>query len=309
MSVRACSLTALLGVLTLAPFGQAQDLAPRAYVIPPVNSNALTWSYSFSDGSVSTDPIVPVIDAHAHFHMLSLSYFHSFGLLGRTSTITVAMPYVIGDFRGTPLITALPSQAHKSGLTDARIRFSMNLIGGPSMTTEEYSRWNETQLLGFSLTVVPPTGQYDAARFINLGLNRWSIKPELGYSRHLSRWILDSYAGIWFYTANDLAYPGNHILTQQPVYAGEAHLSYAVKPRLWFSFDGNFWVGGRSANNGVKFTKMETESRAGVTMSIPLKRRWSTKLSYSLGAYSTIGGDFQRVSAALQYSWIGTKWH
>ena len=308
MKFGACSYMALLAVMIALPLTQAQDLAPRAYVITPVDSNALTWSYAFNDGSVSTDPVVPVIDGHAHFHMPSLSYFHSFGLLGRTSNITVALPYVIGDFRGTPLISALPSQAHKSGLTDARIRFSMNLKGGPAMSKEEYSQWSEDRLLGFSLTVAPPTGQYDPARLANLGLNRWSIKPEIGYSRHLSHWILDSYGGVWFYTANNQAYPGNHILTQKPVYAGEVHLSYALKPRLWFSFDGNFWAGGRSTNNGVKFAEMLTDSRAGVTVSIPLKGHWSTKVSYSLGAYSTIGGDFQRVSFALQYGWIGTKW-
>jgi len=299
----------LAGILAVAPFGQAQDLAPRAYVITPINSNALTWSYSYSDGSVFTDPTVPVKDGKGVFHMPSVSYFHSFGLLGRTSSITVALPYVIGNFRGTPLISTLPAQAHRSGLTDARIRFSMNLKGGPSMNIKEYSEWSEDRLLGFSVTVVPPTGQYDPARFANLGFNRWSIKPEIGYSRHLSHWILDSYAGVWFYTTNDRSYPGDHILTQKPVYAGEAHLSYALKPRLWFSFDGNFWVGGRSTNNDVEFVQMEIDSRAGVTVSIPLKGHWSTKVSYSLGAYSTIGGDFQRVSAALQYSWIGTKWH
>ena len=302
-------LGALAGVLLAAPFGRTQDLAPRAYVITPINSNALTWSYSYSDGSVFTDPTVPVTDGKAVFHMPSVSYFHSFGLLGRTSSITVALPYVIGNFRGTPLTSTLPAQAHRSGLTDARIRFSMNLKGGPSMKTEEYSRWSEDRLLGFSLTVVPPTGQYDPARLISLGYNRWSIKPEIGYSRHLSNWILDSYAGVWFYTTNNRSYPGDSLLTQKPVYAGEVHLSYAVKPRMWFSFDGNLWVGGLSTVDGVENTEMEINSRVGVTVSVPLKGHWSTKVSYSLGAYSTIGGDFQRVSAALQYSWIGTKWH
>ena len=163
------SLWALVGISALAPFGKSQDLAPRAYVITPVNSNAVTWSYSYSDGSVLADPSVPFVDGHAHFHMPSLSYFHSFGFLRRTSSITVAVPYLVGDFRGTPLTGRLPSQAYRSGLTDARIRFAINLKGGPAMTTEEYLGWSEDRLLGVSLTVVPPSGQYDPARLINIG--------------------------------------------------------------------------------------------------------------------------------------------
>ena len=38
-------------------------------------------------------------------------------------------------------------------------------------------------LVGVSLTVAPPLGQYDDTKVINLGTNRWSVKPEIGLSR------------------------------------------------------------------------------------------------------------------------------
>ena len=44
---------------------RAQDLAPRAYIITPVHWNAVTLTYSFSDGGILFNNILPVTDAHA----------------------------------------------------------------------------------------------------------------------------------------------------------------------------------------------------------------------------------------------------
>ena len=85
----------------------------------------------------------------------------------------------------------------------------------------------------------------------------------------------------------------------------ESHLGYYVRPRLWASLDANFWGGGRSAINGVEKEDMQKASRLGVTMSVPVRRRQSLKLSFSRGAYVSIGGSYQTVSAAWQYSWLG----
>ena len=47
-----------------------------------------------------------------------------------------------------------------------------------------------------------PTGQYDPTKLINWGTNRWSFKPEFGYSQRWGKWIVDGYAGVWFFTTN-----------------------------------------------------------------------------------------------------------
>ena len=57
-------------------------------------------------------------------------------------------------------------------------------------------------LLGASLVVIAPTGQYDPMHVINWGINRWAFKPELGYSQRWGHWVLDGYGGVWFYTTN-----------------------------------------------------------------------------------------------------------
>ena len=172
------------------------------------------------------------------------------------------------------------------------------------MKLGEYAKWKEKRLIGASVTVTMPTGQYDSVRLVNTGTNRWGVKPEIGFSRRWNRWVADWYAGTWFFSANSKFFPGNSYRTQKPVGVGEGHLGYYLKPRLWASFDINFWAGMRSTVNGVENQDQQRNSRIGGTVSVPINRHHSVKLSYSQGAYVSIGGDFKTVAAAWQYSWI-----
>ena len=280
----------------------AQDLVPRAYLVTPVGANAVTVSTSFFDGSVFTDPTAPLTDFKARFDTPALSYTRAVDFFGRSANVVAAMPYALGNFRAT--VAGADAHEYRSGLADARVRFSVNLRGAPAMRPEEFRRWREEFVVGASLTVVVPTGQYDPARLINPSLHRWAVKPEVGMARRWGRWALDLYGGVWFFTANDAYFPGTSTRTQQPVGAGETHFSYTVKARLWMSFDGNFWAGGRTTFNRTENDDYQRNSRIGGTVSVPLNRRQSLKFSYSAGAYISIGGDYKNVSAAWQYSWL-----
>jgi hypothetical protein len=161
-------------------------------------------------------------------------------------------------------------------------------------------------LLGASLKVLAPTGQYDPTKLINYGANRWAFKPELGLSQRWGHWLLDTYGGAWFFTANDVFYTGTNIQTENPIGSFEGHLSYDVKPRLWASLDGNFWVGGRTSLNGIEnASTLQQNSRLGATASYPVSKHQSLKLSFSRGTYVRFGGNFNNLSLAWQYSWIG----
>jgi hypothetical protein len=207
-----------------------------------------------------------------------------------------------------------PADAYRSGLLDSSYRFSVNLIGGPAMDVKDFTKWRQKTLLGLSLKVVAPTGQYDPTRLINYGGNRWAFKPELGVSQRRRRWVVDTYGAVWFFTTNDeffsrnLYNPGVTTQSEKPVIAFEAHLSYDVKRRLWASLDGNFWYGGRTTLNGVEnSSSLQENSRVGGTLSIPVpaSNHQSLKFNYSAGAYITYGGNYKSVSVAWQYSWLG----
>ncbi len=145
------------------------------------------------------------------------------------------------------------------------------------MTPREFAKWRQGTLLGVSLTVDMQTGQYDPARLINIGANRWAFKPELGFSQRRGHWVLDAYAAAWFFTANDNYYSSAagsiapNRQTQEPMGAVETHLSYDIKPRMWVSIDGNYWYGGETKVNGVPSpTTLQASSRLGATAAIPL---------------------------------------
>jgi hypothetical protein len=289
---------------------RAQDLSPRAYVITPLHSNAIIVTWSFYDGSVLFDGSVPVTGATGTYYVPIFSYYHSFSFFGRSANVTASLPYAVGNFRGT--VVGAEKQLYRSGLLDSSFRFSVNLMGGPAMAPQKFAKWQQKILLGASLKVVAPTGQYDPTKLINWGANRWGFKPEFGYSERWGHWLLDGYMGVWFYTTNqdffsrNAFFSGTRSQSEEPVGSFEGHLSYSVKPRLWFSLDGNYWFGGTTSLNGLENPlTAERNSRIGGTASIPVTKHQSLKLSYSNGAYIRYGGSYQKVSVAWQYSWLG----
>jgi hypothetical protein len=284
----------------------AQDLSPRAYIITPLRSNAIVMTYSFYHGSVLFDGAAPITGATGTYSVPVLGLYHSFSLLGRSANVNAALPYAVGNFQAN--VAGAPRQIYRSGLVDLTARLSVNLVGGPSMPVQEFQKWRQTTILGFSLKVRAPTGQYNPTNLVNWGANRWAFKPEFGYSRRRSNWLIDSYGGVWFYTNNPQSYspPIPKPQSQQPIGTFEGHLSYDVKPRLWCSLDGNFWFGGVTSLRGIANpTTRQTSSRIGVTASVPLSRHQSMKISYNDGAYTRFGGNYHTVSVAWQYSWIG----
>jgi hypothetical protein len=288
----------------------AQDLAPRAYLVTPIHSNAVTLTYSFYDGGIIFDGTLPITGATARVHVPVFSYSHSLRFFGRTAAFTASLPYGVGNFHGT--VVGAEASAYRSGLLAPTFRFSINLIGGPAMNAPEFIKWRQKTILGASIKLVPLAGQYDPTKLINLGTNRWAIKPELGYSRRWRHWILDAYGAVWFFTdnheffSNNQFSPGTNTQSETPVGSFEGHLSYDFKPRLWISADGNYWFGGTTSIIGVENpVTLQRNSRVGVTASIPVTRHQSVKLSYNNGAYIRYGGNYQNISIAWQYSWLG----
>jgi hypothetical protein len=184
-------LVLLVSLLSLAAQLSAQDLAPRAYVITPVHSNAVTITWGFYDGGLNFNGTVPVADATGAYYLSVISLYHSLNFFGRSANITASLPYAVGNFQGE--VSGQGRSVYRSGMLDSTFRFSVNLMGGPAMEPKEMAKWKQKRLLGVSLKVLAPTGQYSGERLINWGINRWAFKPGTWLFRTLGplgpRWV------------------------------------------------------------------------------------------------------------------------
>lgn len=282
----------------------AQDLDPRAYVWMPIKTNTLISGFSYSHGGVVTDPTLPIQDLEASVQVASLGYVHSFNLFGLTSQAMVALPYSWAQVSGN--VIGQSQSITRSGLADTRLRFTVLLHGAPAVGLAEFMKAQKKAVIGMSVNIVAPTGEFYPDKLINLGTNRWSFRPELALSMPVGKhWLIDAYAGIWFFTNNHSFYPGDAIRTQQPMGAFQTHISYNIRPRLWVAVNATYYVGGKSSINELYNDDRQANARIGVTTVLPVGKRNSLKLSANTGAVVRVGQDFTTYSIGWQRSWFG----
>lgn len=287
-----------LVILTSKVF--AQDLDPRAYIKVPVNITFAVLGFGYSYGNVIIDPTIAIRDLKAKIESPIIGIGHTFSLFGLTSQAYVTLPYAWTQATG--LAIGNDRSTTRSGLADMKFRVSVLLFGAPAATLNEFTKNpSRTTILGMSLSVTAPIGQYFPDKLINIGTNRWSFKPELGLSYPVGkRLLIDLYAGIWFFTNNKSFYPGSSIRSQNPLTVLQLDISYNVNPLMWAAIDVTYYIGGQSAINNVKNNDREDNVRVGATLNLPLNRQSSLKFAYSTGAIIRFGADFSTISVAWQ---------
>ncbi|MBK8293128.1 MAG: transporter [Flammeovirgaceae bacterium] len=281
----------------------AQDLDPRAYVKAPINGTLLVGNLTHSQGGVLTDPTLPLEDLEATVQTVVIGGVRTFSFLGQSAQALVVMPFAILD--ATASVNGQPQSASRSGLADTRFRFSVLLLGGKAVTLEDFPKAKKSTLIGTSLTVIAPTGQYFSDKLINLGTHRWSFKPEVALTQPIGkRWMIDAYAGVWFFTNNPSFYPSTSLRSQDPLLTFQYHLSYNIRPRMWVALNATFYTGGQSSVNDVFKDDRQSNSRIGGTLAFPVGKRHVLKIAYNKGAIIRIGANFSTISIGWTTSWF-----
>jgi Putative MetA-pathway of phenol degradation len=281
----------------------AQDLEPRAYSPSPVGATFLLLGYDRSTGDVGTDASSPISNVHAHINIPILGLGHTFGLLGRQALVTAALPYAWGEVTGQ--VGEQQGRITRSGLADLRGKLSINLYGSPARRPAEFARANTRSLIiATSLTVSVPTGQYNPAKLINLGTNRWAFKPEVGISYPVKNLNFDLYGGVVLFRQNSQFFPGTNTRSQDPLETLQAHISYTVRPHLWVALDGTWYAGGSTHLNFGPALNRLNNTRAGATISLPLARNQSMKFTYAAGTSARAGANFDSLIVFWQVVWF-----
>lgn len=284
----------------VAPAG-AGEIEPRAYVNTPVGVNFLLAGYAYSNGDLATPGASPLKDAKLTTHNGVLAYARSLDLWGNSGKIDVIVPY--SDLSGTALVAGASRERKISGFNDPRCRFSVNFYGAPALSVEEFPNYQQDVLIGASVQISAPLGQYDKGKLVNLGNNRWFIKPDVGISKQWGDLVLELATGVTFFTDND-AYYGRK-LEQDPLYTSQFHLTYNVIRGFWVAVSGTFDHGGRTKVNGARQDDLQNNTRIGGTVALPINRNNSLKLYASTGLHTTVGNDYDLLGIIWQYRWGG----
>lgn len=287
--------------LAILPAGlNAQDLEPRTYTNLPVGQNFIGIGYAYSDGEINPSPSVPLKDVELTMKATVAAYVHSLDLWGKAGKVDALWGRVCmegsGEFRGQFV------RGDRCGTMDPSMRLSYLFYGAPALSLAEYRKTPVGRVIGISLKVDMPLGDYNNENLINTGSNRWTFKPEIGISNRWGNWSIENALAARFFTDNDNFYGGT-TLEQDPLYQFQTHLIYQLPKGRWVSLNGNYFWGGRTRKDGVKGDDIQQNSRLGLTLAWPLSAQHSLKFYANKGVVTKIGNDSDTFGMVWQYRW------
>ena len=296
-----------LALINPASKAYAQTLEPRAYANAPIGLNFLLVGYQNSTGGLVFDPAVPVEDANTDIDIGFLGFIHTMDVAGNSSKIGVILPYsslsatgFAVDPNGNRELRTRDTQ----GLADPAFFFAMNFFGAPATSLKDFKSYKQDTIVGFTITVVPPLGVYDSDKLINIGTNRWTLKPGIGVSKAVGKWTLEASADAAFYTDNNDFFNGQ-TREQDAIYSTQLHVTYTFPRNIWVAVSATYFTGGETTVDGVTNEDRQSNWRTGFTLALPINRKHSLKLFGSSGVSTRTGSNYDALGVFWQYRWGG----
>lgn len=268
----------------------AQEIEARQYSNAPIGINFVTGgiaqarggSYRLTTEAVNLTRIVDV-----------------FGQSGR---ISLLLPYA--QLTGSGSVGSQNINASAEGLSDPVIKVSANLYGAPALSLDEFKGYQQDLIIGTSLAASIPWGKYNSDQMLNVGANRSLIQPGIGASQAIGPWRLELAGMATIYTSNN-NFLGGKTLSQNPMYSTESHVIYYFENTAWISADATYYIGGQSYVNGSPINGSQENWRFGSTLSYPINKQNSIRLTGSKGVYSKTNNSYDALGVSWQYRWGG----
>jgi hypothetical protein len=277
----------------------AQEVTPRLFWPAPKGTRVFVAGYSYTTGDVLLDSSIPVLGANASSNTGLLAYTQTLDLWGRTSNFLVQLPYSSGTADG--LFNDEPVKRDFSAFGDISATVNINLKGAPTLDREKYMafRADPQTIVGASLKLVFPTGQYDKDKVINVGANRWAGRLKVGSVLILKpSWLLELSASAWVFGDDDDYVMGKK--ERAPVYSAETNLIKRIRPGLWASLDVTYYIGGEQTIDGEPLEDSQKNVRIGGTFVFPFRQRHAIKIGYVNGVVTRYGSDFDQLLVSYQ---------
>jgi len=281
----------------------AQELEPRAINNLPLGTNFAIGGYNYAQGNLLLDPALPIKDLNSNIHSAVLGYVRSISFFNLSAKVDAVVPYVLGDWEGN--VDGNSGFRTINGFGDLRLRFSFNFLGSKAMNIAEFQNYKPKDVSGISIQLIAPTGNYDPGELVNLGSNRWVIKPQWAFARNFEKWIIESYIGVWMFTKNSNFLNGNE-LTQKPLYTFKVHVIRELPKKMWLALNMGYGIGGQTELNGVPRDTEISSARFGLIYALPLAKKHTLKFAYNSSIRFKRGPDFDAISIGYQYRWNKT---
>ena len=286
---------------------RAQDLEPRRWSHLPTGLNVLGVAGGWTNGEILFDPVLLIEDATFDVYAGGVGYVRTFGLFGKSARVDVNVPYARGRWEG--LLEGIPTVVRRQGFMDPRIRFSINLYGSPALSGKEYVQFRRENpvhtMVGAAIAVTLPLGDYNDQKLINLGGNRFVVRPQLGVLHQRYKWQFELTGSVFLHQTNDEFWDGN-TLKQDPLWFMQGHVIYTFKPGWWASFSGGYAHGGRSHVNGNPKTDDRRARYYALSFGVPINRHQGLKFVYFTSDTNIdLGNNFDAFIAAWSINWGG----
>ena len=268
----------------------AQEIEARAYSNAPIGINFITGG------------IAQAKSGSYHLTTEALSLTHVLDVAGQSGRLTIVLPYA--QLSGSGAVGSQALNASAEGLSDPMIKASVNLYGAPALTTSQFQNYQQDLIIGASIAATLPWGSYNSSQIVNVGGNRSLIQPGFGASQAVGPWRLELAGMATIYT-NNTSFMGSNTLSQNPVYSAESHVIYYLPNTAWISADATYFTGGQTYVNGMSVSGSQENWRFGSTLSYPIDKHNSIRLSGSKGVYSRTDTSYHAVGISWQYRWGG----
>lgn len=296
---RLIHLAAILLSLCWANLSFAQDTEPRRWAHMPSGVNFAGVGYGYIDGDIAFDPLLLIDDASFEMHKAALVYIRTMGVMGKSARLDFTLPYIAGRWEGT--VDSEFVHFRRRGPGDARVRFSMLLYGGPAETLQEFAKSKKSNtVVGAAIAVTMPTGKYNEERLINMGANRWVVRPQLGVTHSRGKWTGELTGSVFIYADNNSFYKDTELETD-PLFALQGHLIYTFRPGLWTSISTAYGWGGEATVNGDAKNNPSGNWLTALSFGFPITPMQGVKIAWIRGrTQKSTGADLD--SVALAYS-------
>jgi len=256
----------------------AQQLEPRRWSQLPTGLNFVGVGYARTEGDVLFDPVLQIEDVEAVMDTTVFSYVRSHGFFGKSARFDVTAAHHSARWSG--LLQGEPARTSRDGLGDPRLRFSVLLYGGPAENRQEFAKSEKSDtVVGAALAVVLPLGEYDEDLLINLGQNRWIVRPQLGVTHTHGKWAFELTGSVAFYGENRDFWQDN-TLESDSFYVLQTHLIHTFRPGLWASLSAGYGLGFESQLSGVKKDNESENLVAALSVGLPINRKQGMKLAW-----------------------------